>query len=58
MDSNQIVKVGLSGSHLQGHPESLSHFASVWSEVVKPDNFLLKEIFSVNSVHFIILVTF
>ena len=52
MDSNQIVKVGLSGAHLQGHPESLSDFSSVWSKVVKADNFLLKreKIYSFTSV--------
>ena len=42
MDRHTVVKVGLGGSHLQGHPKSLSNLSCVWSKIVEADDLLLK----------------
>ena len=58
MDSDKIVKVRLGGSHLQSNAEALGDLASVGTEVVEPNDFLLQnKIFKgvVSYIHGIIL---
>ena len=58
MDSDKIVKVRLGGSHLQSNAEALGDLASVGTEVVEPNYFLLQnKIFKgvVSYIHGIIL---